>query len=106
MIQQITFDQLVKGVFTDAARKRFVEVIAQLGAGWLRRRGPGVHRVPAAHLAGSLAAAYAGLDRSARPRRCEHRRRRPAAGLAGRLPDGLSGPPEGHHAGLVGANVA
>ena len=32
MIQQITFDQLVKGVFTHAARKRFVEVITRLGA--------------------------------------------------------------------------
>ena len=32
VIQQITFDQLVKGVFTEAARQRFVEVIARLGA--------------------------------------------------------------------------
>ena len=32
VIQQITFDELVKGVFTDAARQRFVEVIARLGA--------------------------------------------------------------------------
>jgi aspartate racemase len=32
VIQQITFGELVKGVFTDAARKRFCEVIARLGA--------------------------------------------------------------------------
>jgi aspartate racemase len=32
VIQQITFGELVKGVFTDAARKRFCEVIASLGA--------------------------------------------------------------------------
>jgi aspartate racemase len=32
VIQQITFGQLVKGVFTDAARQRFVEVITRLGA--------------------------------------------------------------------------
>lgn len=31
MIQQITFGQLVKGVFTDAARKHFTEVITRLG---------------------------------------------------------------------------
>ena len=32
VIQQITFSELVKGVFTDAARKRFCEVITSLGA--------------------------------------------------------------------------
>jgi aspartate racemase len=32
VIQQITFGELVKGVFTGAARKRFCEVIASLGA--------------------------------------------------------------------------
>jgi aspartate racemase len=32
VIQQLTFGELVKGVFTDAARKRFCEVIARLGA--------------------------------------------------------------------------
>lgn len=31
VIQQITFAQLVKGVFTDAARARFTEIIAGLG---------------------------------------------------------------------------
>jgi aspartate/glutamate racemase len=31
MIQQVTFSQLVKGMFTDAARKRFTEVITRLG---------------------------------------------------------------------------
>ena len=32
VIQQITFSELVKGVFTDAARKRFCEMIARLAA--------------------------------------------------------------------------
>jgi aspartate racemase len=32
VIQQITFGELVKGVFTDAARKRFCEVITGLEA--------------------------------------------------------------------------
>jgi aspartate racemase len=30
LIQQITFDQLVKGVFTEAAREQFTHVIAKL----------------------------------------------------------------------------
>ncbi len=33
VIQQITFGQLVKGVFTEAARERFTEIITRLGAG-------------------------------------------------------------------------
>jgi aspartate racemase len=32
VIQQITFGELVRGVFTDAARKRFCEMIARLAA--------------------------------------------------------------------------
>jgi hypothetical protein len=64
-----------------ATLARSVERLARSGADFFA----------AAHLPGGLAAADAGLDRSARPRRGEHRRRRPPAGLAGRPPDGLSG---------------
>ena len=85
IVNDVIFDELCLGEFTDKSRDAYVRDHREAEAGRLRRGRAGLHGNPAADHAGRLALADAGFDAAARESGRRGRDRRTAdAGLAGR----------------------